>query len=299
MNTNTRIRQGNIKKNNFTIIPNSIAQSKCLSLKARGLMMLCLSLPNDWNYSIEGLVKIIQTDGKSSVKSALKELEEQGYLERKKLHDKNGRFIGIEYILNDEPQIDLPSTEKPLAEKPSAENQLMVKTQQNQPLAEKPLTVKPPVENQLQQNTNTQNTKYNNIININIKQIQNYINENSLSYVNADEFFSYYQQRGWKTNAGVKITNWQALLQNWNKRAKAIHDERQREQQKVIEKHGYFADNGKVQSEPLESPVATAETATSFADFLKQNGKESRKASQIAKDFIKSLAKEKEVKANV
>ena len=144
-------------------------------------------------------------------------------------------------------------------------------------------------------NKNTEQEIYNNIK----SQIQKFIDENSLIYVNADEFFSYYQQRGWKTNAGVKITNWQALLQNWNKRAKAVHDERQREQQKLIEKHGYFADNGKVQSEPLESPVATAETATSFADFLKQNGKESRKASQIAKDFIKSLAKEKEVKTNV
>ena len=137
-------------------------------------------------------------------------------------------------------------------------------------------------------------------INIDIEKIREYINKNSLDYVNADEFFSYYQQRDWRTNAGVKITNWQALLQNWNKRAKAAYDEQVHQQQKFAERHDYAVDTkGKVQSSPLESPVATAETATTFANFLKQNGKESRKASQIAKDFIKSLAQEKEVKNNV
>ena len=145
-------------------------------------------------------------------------------------------------------------------------------------------------------NKNKELEIYNNIK----KQIQDYINKNSLDYVNADEFFSYYQQRDWRTNAGVKITNWQALLQNWNKRAKAAYDEQVHQQQKFAERHDYAVDTkGKVQSSPLESPVATAETATTFANFLKQNGKESRKASQIAKDFIKSLAQEKEVKNNV
>lgn len=283
----TYVKQGKIKKNNFTIVPNSIAQSRRLSLKARGLMMLCLSLPNDWKYSIEGLVKIIETDGKSSVKTALKELEREGYLERKKLHNKDGKFIGIEYILNDEPSVDLSSAEKPLAE-----NRLTAESQQNQPLAEKPSVVKPPVENRTQQNTNYTN---NNIYIIpTLQRIRKYIDKNSLAYVNADEFFYYYQQRDWRTNGGEKITNWQSLIQNWNKRAKAVYDERQRTLEKTAERHGYCIADNKLQSEPLKADVANAATITDFADLMKSNGKKSNIA-----NFISRLAKEKEMKQNV
>lgn len=132
-------------------------------------------------------------------------------------------------------------------------------------------------------------------INIDIEKIREYINKNSLDYVNADEFFSYYQQRDWRTNAGVKITNWQALIQSWNKRAKAVCDERQNKIIKSAEKHGYYlADNGTLCSEPLKTDVANAATITDFADLMKSNGKKSNIA-----NFISRLAKEKEVKNNV
>ena len=71
------------KESNFTVLDNGIFKDKELSLKARGLLTTMLSLPDDWNYTIEGLTKILK-EGKDSIRGALTELEESGYLVRKK-----------------------------------------------------------------------------------------------------------------------------------------------------------------------------------------------------------------------
>ena len=70
-----------------------------------------LSLPDDWNYSVSGLVTLSK-DGKDSVMSALGELEKFGYLKRERLVNDKGQFNGIEYNIYEEPQ-----REKPIAEK--------------------------------------------------------------------------------------------------------------------------------------------------------------------------------------
>ena len=105
-----------------------------MSLKAKGLLSLMLSLPDDWNYSISGLVKLSK-DGKDSVMSALVELEKFGYLTRERQVDSKGRFAGIEYNIYEEPQQEKPIAEKPTAAvptsaKPTAENRTQLNTNQ-------------------------------------------------------------------------------------------------------------------------------------------------------------------------
>lgn len=63
------------KTANYTVMSNHHFKEKSMSLKAKGLLSLMLSLPDDWNYSISGLVKLSK-DGKDGVMSALSELEE-------------------------------------------------------------------------------------------------------------------------------------------------------------------------------------------------------------------------------
>lgn len=75
-----------------------------LSLKASGLLSLVLSLPADWKYSVSGLTAIVK-EGKSAVMSALKELEENGYLSRMEYRE-NGRFQGVEYIFGVSGQLE-------------------------------------------------------------------------------------------------------------------------------------------------------------------------------------------------
>ena len=75
----------------FTIIPNEYLRDKKLSLKAKGLLSVMYSLPNDWDYSINGLCKITKS-GITMIRSIITELEIYGYLERKQSKNEKGQF---------------------------------------------------------------------------------------------------------------------------------------------------------------------------------------------------------------
>ena len=110
------------KNANFTVMSNFHFKEKKMSLKAKGLLSLMLSLPDDWNYSVSGLVKLSK-DGKDSVMSALSELEKFGYLHREKMTNEKGQFSGIEYNIFEEPQTKYPIAENPITDKQNKEKQ--------------------------------------------------------------------------------------------------------------------------------------------------------------------------------
>lgn len=97
-------------------------KEKKMSLKAKGLLSLMLSLPDDWNYSVSGLVKLSK-DGKDGVMSALQELEKFGYLSRTQMYNRKGQFSGIEYNIFEQPQQENPNAEKPITANPISANQ--------------------------------------------------------------------------------------------------------------------------------------------------------------------------------
>ena len=122
------------KTKNFTVMSNYHFKEKKMSLKAKGLLSLMLSLPDDWNYSISGLVTLSK-DGKDSVMSALAELEKFGYLTREREVNEKGQFSGINYNIFEQPQQEKPIAEKPILananeEKPIAENTQLLNTNQ-------------------------------------------------------------------------------------------------------------------------------------------------------------------------
>ena len=94
-------------------------KEKGMSLKAKGLLSLMLSLPDDWSYNVSGLVKLSK-DGKDSVMSALQELEKFGYLTRKQQFNAKGQFSGVEYNIYEQPQTENPITAKQDAAKQNA-----------------------------------------------------------------------------------------------------------------------------------------------------------------------------------
>lgn len=133
------------KTKNFTVMSNYHFKEKGLSLKAKGLLSLMLSLPDDWDYSVSGLTTLSK-DGKDSVMSALGELEKFGYLTRVRLTNEKGQFAGIEYNIFEEPQKDLPIAaypisansheEKPIEEKPRQLNTNSIKELNNKDIKE-------------------------------------------------------------------------------------------------------------------------------------------------------------------
>ena len=113
------------KKKGYTVISNSVLRNKNLSLKAKGLYAYMWSLPDDWNYSVEGLTKVLK-EGKDAINMALKELEKEGYLVRSTLR-RDGKFSDIDYTLYEEPQT-LPFTENPHTVNPVTKNPQQINT---------------------------------------------------------------------------------------------------------------------------------------------------------------------------
>lgn len=134
-----------VNKNvNYTVMSNHHLQDKRLSLKAKGLLSYMLSLPDDWDYSLKGLTTGCR-DGIDSVRSAVHELEDGGYLCRSKVRDARGRIVDYNYEVFELPQKEsAEDVPVPASDSPSSEN---------------PTSGFPTLENPIQQNTNKQNTK--------------------------------------------------------------------------------------------------------------------------------------------
>ena len=101
----------------YTVMSNHHLRNEKLSLKAKGLLSMMLSLPDDWNYTTRGLAKICK-EGVDAIGGALRELESAGYIVRHQLKDWYGRISDTEYVIYKQPQprksdVTQPDTEKP------------------------------------------------------------------------------------------------------------------------------------------------------------------------------------------
>ena len=115
-----------------------------LSLKAKGLLSLMLSLPEDWDYTTKGLFCICK-DGVDSICATIKELEKAGYVKRRRLRDAQGRLSDLEYTILEKPE-PLPSP----PESPQRENPVVVKPDVVEPDVDNPELGKPHTENPAQ-----------------------------------------------------------------------------------------------------------------------------------------------------
>lgn len=149
------------KTRDYTVMSNYHLRDKNLTLKAKGLLSLILSLPEDWNYTTRGLAAICK-EGVDSIGAALRELESAGYLSRHRLRDKSGRISDTEYVVYESPrketEADSPDkvsqgTDGPDTDSPCTENPYMVS-----PDTATPRTDAPDTENPAQLNTQVSNT---------------------------------------------------------------------------------------------------------------------------------------------
>lgn len=120
------------KRNDFTIVRNGLLRDKTMSLKAKALLITMLSKPDDWDYTLNGLQSIL-LEGRDAIASGLKELEQHGYLIRRKIRDRNGRFTDVEYVIFELPTELVPDAAEPAAEYPETENPETVKPSSENP----------------------------------------------------------------------------------------------------------------------------------------------------------------------
>ena len=143
------------KTKDYTTMSNYHFKEKDMSLKAKGLLSMILSLPEDWDYTLEGLTMLCR-DGKDSVRTALNELMEFGYVETARVRDEKGRLRGTEYVVyeipvskdsaSEEPVEEDIITEETLKEEPALGEPILEKPTLEEPILEKPTLEKPTLE---------------------------------------------------------------------------------------------------------------------------------------------------------
>lgn len=199
-------------KERYTTILQSITTDSRLSLKDLGLLVKLLSLPDNWNFSERGLAKILEQDGQTSIRTAIKNLENYGYLKRIRKHDEKGKVTGVEWIVNEEPETK-KECENPRLENPNMDN--------------------PNLETQPQYNTKGSNTKESNT-NFSVEkekkrektenkkftpptvdEVKEYCDKRN-NTVDPEKFVAYYSSVGWYVG-NKKMKNWKSSILLWEK----------------------------------------------------------------------------------
>ena len=133
------------KNKGYTVMSNHHLRNQALSLKAKGLLSQMLSLPEDWDYTLQGLAQI-NKESIDAIREAVRELEQAGYITRSRERDARGCLRGTIYTIYEQPQTQ-PEPEKPAQAVPALV----------QPTLEKPMLDSPALENPTQLNTKRKN----------------------------------------------------------------------------------------------------------------------------------------------
>lgn len=197
------------KTKDYTVMSNHHLREREMSLKAKGLLSLMLSLPDTWDYSVEGLVSISK-ESKTAIQATLKELETFNYLERTREQDEKGHF-SYSYDIYEKPRTEKPQTENPYTgnqytEEPHTENVPQLNTKEL---------------NTNKSNTNKLNTKDNGAKRPRFKpptleEVEAYCLERG-NTIDPEQFIDYYEARGWELSKGRKVKDWKACVRTWEK----------------------------------------------------------------------------------
>ena len=126
------------KNKGYTVMSNHHLRNHTLSLKAKGLLSQMLSLPDDWDYTLQALAQI-NKESIDAIREAVRELERAGYIKRSRERDERGCLRGTVYTIYEQPHAE-PTPEKPMQALPTLDN----------PILEKPMLDKPTLENPMQ-----------------------------------------------------------------------------------------------------------------------------------------------------
>lgn len=196
------------KERDFTVINNTVLKDARLSWKAKGLFCYLLSLPEDWIIYQSELLNHA-TDGRESLRNAIQELEQLGYLQIEKKRDDKGHFTTIYRVIENPNETDR-------YRKPDAENPIQ-ETRCGKPDAENPTLLNTNIPNTNKQSTNKQNTKKESFTLPTLEEVATYCKERN-NNIDPMQFIDYYSARGWRFNNGGKMKDWRATVRTWERR---------------------------------------------------------------------------------
>ena len=149
------------KTRDYTVMSNHHLKNKNLTLKAKGLMSLLLSLPDNWVHTLAGLAQI-SVEGVDAIRMAVHELEREGYVVRNRIRDEKGHLGEMEYVVYENPQKPVVA-EAPASASPTLEEPMLENPTQDHPIQDKPTLGQPTQENPMLLNTHRSNTHKENI----------------------------------------------------------------------------------------------------------------------------------------
>lgn len=138
------------KTRDYTVMANHHLKNRELSLKAKGLLSVMLSLPDNWDYTLKGLSHI-NREGVDAIREAVKELERAGYIVRTRVRNEKGQLTHTEYVIYEKPR-------KPEITSPALGSPVQGKPVLGEPALENPTLDDPALEHPTQFNTYGQNT---------------------------------------------------------------------------------------------------------------------------------------------
>ena len=166
----------------FTQIPNEVLRDPNLSLKAKGLLGMLLSLPSDWCIYKTQLPQFTK-DGRDGTIAAFNELVEKGFIAAIRKINSKGQFEGWSYIVYNERTVQNPEpiTEKPITENPISDNPSLqtntIQTNNKQIYTGTNILGKLELKNLICKNLNLRTEQFNIFVNDNF---QSYWNKNIL-----------------------------------------------------------------------------------------------------------------------
>ena len=199
-----------VKRTDFTIIDNSVFKNKQLTLKGKGLLCTMLSLPDDWNFSEDGLANL-SNDGKATIRSTLKELMDFGYLVRTRNRDEKGILRDYVYTIYEEPTCDYPTLDKP-----TLENRNTYKELNNKELNNKKENIY--IKEKFKKPT--------------LEEVKEYCSERN-NNVNAEQFIDFYESNGWKVGKN-SMKDWKACIRTWERNRINEHKESRYERERRL-----------------------------------------------------------------
>lgn len=195
------------RNKNYTHMANYHFRDKELSWKAKGILSTMLSLPENWDYSLAGLATLAN-DGMSSTRSAVKELENSGYLVRKPVR-KDGKISDWEYLIFEKPHTVNQVLENLLAENQQVENHTQLSTKKS---------------STKKTNTKKQSTKE--FIPPTLEEVEAYCKSRK-NNVDAKRFFDFFDAADWVDSKGNKVRNWKQKVITWESYNKEVKQDGQ------------------------------------------------------------------------
>ena len=196
------------KSKNYTCMSNTHLQDKRMSLRAKGLLSMILSLPDSWDYSKKGLLALM-SEGERVLDGTLAELKQYGYLVVDKVKPMAGNnYFSYVYNIYEAPCQDLHSQGVQVVGLQDEGLQLV--GVQSDPLYKVP--------NQL--STNRENTEVSitkstrGFAPPTLEEVTAYCSERN-NNIDAQYFLDYYTARGWELTNGRKVKDWKACVRTW------------------------------------------------------------------------------------